>query len=356
MNEADRTRIPTPGTGRRGAIAGAVAGTVVVLWFLFIDGIAGELFRTPSFLGQVLLGGVPAEVGAVQVVIYSAIHYAVFVVIGMVTAHVFDRMRMVPGLLLGSVLGFLLFDVLFYGSVWLTGVDVVRGLGWPNVLVANLLAGLSLVGTLRLLSPEPVLGWGAVLAEHTTVREGLIVGMIGAAVVAAWFLIIDLIAGRLLFTPAALGSVVFLGATGPESVAIDAATVLGYTALHIGAFGAVGLVAAAIVTLAEDKHPYVLLGAVLLFVTFETFFIGLITIIAQWLLEIIPWWSIAVANLAAAASMGAYLWKKHPALAAALGDEELERDVGREPVSAGPGVGESSGAGPGTPPGPRREP
>jgi hypothetical protein len=332
-----------------------VGATVLALWFLVIDGVQGEPFHTPAFLAQVVLGSDLASLEGVQILIYTILHYAVFVAVGVAVAALLHRLSIVPGILLGAVLGFLLFDLLFYGGVWLTGVDVVGYLGWPAVLAGNILAGTTLVGTVSLLGPEPDVSWRDALARQPTIREGLVVGLIGAVAVALWFLLIDVVAGRILFTPAALGSILFHGATGLGDVRLDAVTILAYTGLHVGAFLATGLLAAAIVAYAESGHEYVLLGAVLLFVSFEAFFIGLLAIVAQWLLAVIPWWSIAVGNLIAAAAMGYYLWRRHPAMAAALGEVELERRVeddggarrGGPPVS--PGVGGSTGAGPGRP-------
>lgn len=335
-----RTMMHTP--IRRGLIAGAAAATALAVWFLVIDGIAGRAFHTPAFLARLLLGGEERTLDAGQIAIYTVLHYAAFMAVGAAVAWLMNRFRVLPGLLLGLILGFLLFDLLFYGSIWLTGTDVVGYLGWTPVLVGNAIAGVTLVGVIILLSPQPYVSWGEVLRQHQVVREGLIVGLIGAAVVAVWFLAIDLIAGRLFFTPAALGSIVLGGATSAGAVDINAVNVLGYTALHVAAFLGTGLVAAGIVAFAEDRHPYVLLGAVLLFVTFETFFIGLLTVVAQWLLELIPWWSIAVGNLLAAVAMGAYLWRRHPALAVALRDPELERDVERDRPVGGPGAPDST--------------
>lgn len=333
-----RTTDPTaPGDGPagirrsalvRGAIAGIAGGAVLAVWFLIVDGLSGRPFHTPAFLFRVLVGAETLELVGAQVALYTLLHFGVFLLIGMAAAWLLDRFHVVPGILLGAVLGFLLFDLLFYAGVSFTGVDVVGYLGWAEVLVGNILAGVTLIGTVRLLDPEESRSWGTVLSEHSVLREGLVVGMIGAAAVAVWFLAIDLVAGRIFFTPAALGSVIFHGATGEAAVQMNAVTVLGYTGVHLGAFFVTGMIAAAIVALAEDRHPYILLGAVLLFVTFETFFIGLLTIVAQWLLNVIPWWTIAVGNLVAAGAMGYYLWTRHPKLAAALNDENLERSVG----------------------------
>src|SRR5258707_13062597 len=77
-------------------------------------------------------------------------------------------------------------------------------------------------------------------------REGFIAGCIGAAVVAAWFLVVDSINGQPLFTPAMLGSAVFWGAHDPGAVVIEPARIFGYTMIHVSAFVVVGCIAAAV--------------------------------------------------------------------------------------------------------------
>jgi hypothetical protein len=323
---------------RRGLVAGLAAASVLALWFLIIDALAGRPFHTPAFLARVLLGTEAVTLGVGQVAVYTVIHFALFLLLGAGIGWLLGRLRVVPGILFGALLGFLLFDLLFYGGVWFTGTDVVNYLGWAEVLVGNILAGLTLVWVVRRLHPGPVVSWSEALKEHRVIREGVVVGLIGAGTVALWFLVLDAAMGRLMFTPAALGSIVFHGATGPAGVQVNALTILGYTGLHLAAFLVAGLVAAAIVAYAEDRHAYVVLGAVLLFVAFETFFIGVLTLLASWLLELIPWWSIAVANVLAAGAMVAYLWRTHPVLAAAVSDPDLERDVEQaaEPRRAAP--------------------
>src|SRR2546426_3041130 len=75
-------------------------------------------------------------------------------------------------------------------------------------------------------------------------REGFIAGLIGAGVVALWFLIVDIIAGRPFFTPAMLGSAVFWGVHDPALVVIEYSRIIGYTMIHVSAFILVGTVAA----------------------------------------------------------------------------------------------------------------
>lgn len=76
------------------------------------------------------------------------------------------------------------------------------------------------------------------------VIEGLVAGCAGAAVVALFFLFWDLSLGRPLWTPAALGSALFLGrAPGPNETA-NLAVVAAYSAAHGALFLIFGLGAA----------------------------------------------------------------------------------------------------------------
>jgi hypothetical protein len=166
-----------------------------------------------------------------------------------------------------------------------------------------------------------------VARRHSTIREGLISGIVGASAVAIWFFVLDAVQGRLLFTPAALGSGILLGARAVDQVQITATTVLGYTAVHGAVFVGVGLLAARLIHAAE-KRPVVLLGAILIFVTLEVFFVGIMAVVAVWLIEALHWWAIAVANVIAGLAMGIYLFRTHPALKPAL-RRDLEEDEAR---------------------------
>ncbi|MEN8375191.1 MAG: hypothetical protein ABFS34_07055 [Gemmatimonadota bacterium] len=310
----------------RGIVAGFVGASTLALWFLVIDGLQGRPFFTPAFLAAAVTGSEQVSLTPSQIGLFTALHYAVFLLVGIGAAWFVRLVETVPGVLLGGILGFLLFDVTFYGSLWLTGVDVVAALGWPQVLVGNVLAGMALMATLALLRPERRVSWRAVLDENRVLREGLYGGLIGAGAVAVWFLLIDAIFGRLLFTPGALGSVLFHGARSVAEVQTDALTILGYSGLHVLAFFVTGLIAAAIVKEAEDYAMPLILGAIMLFVVFETFFIGVLAIVAQWLLTVIPWWSILIGNIIAAGAMGSYLWRRHPKLRAAFEEGQAFED------------------------------
>ena len=312
-------------TTRRGAIAGLVGATTVAVWFLLIDAFRGELFATPTFVASTLLGLDGALPTLPLLIGYTAVHVLVFVAIGVVVAWALARTHLPPYMALGLVLGFLLFDLIFYAGVIITGANVVAALGWPQVLVGNILAGLALMGYLKVTSPEKTPGLRDLLRDHRTTREGLIAGAAGAVAVMVWFFVLDLVRGQLLFTPSALGSAVFYGARGVAEVQTNATTVIGYTLIHIGAFISVGLLMSALVEAAR-RNPPLLLGLALFFVTFEVLFIGLIAIIATWLLDAMDWWTIVIANLVAAVVMAGYLLHQHPEVAENL-SHDLEEDL-----------------------------
>jgi hypothetical protein len=302
-----------------------VGATALALWFLVIDGSQGAPLRTPAFLANALLGAEGIEMGGfAPIAIYTLIHYGGFIVVGLVVSWLLTLVETASPVLLGFVLGFALFDVVFYGSVIVTGINVVEALGWPEVLAGNLIAGVCLMGVMHLMGATRPVTWWETLAANQVVREGVVAGLLGAAVVASWFLIFDLARGNPLFTPAALGSTLFLGAGTVDQVVVSGLTVLGYTVLHVGAFIMTGFLVAGIAAAADDQPPLVL-AAVLLFAVFEAFFMGSLAMVAEFLLGALAWWTIAVGNLLAALSMGWYLWTHHPKLRAALQNDPLDR-------------------------------
>ena len=153
-------------------------------------------------------------------------------------------------------------------------------------------------------------------------REGLIAGLIGAAAVAFWFLLVDLIAARPFFTPAMLGSAVFWGLRDPAQVEITFQVVIAYTMLHVIAFGVVGMVAAVLAALVES-FPSTLFLVVVLFAIFEVGFYIVVAILAQPLLGFLAWSNVAIGNLIAAGGMGFYLWRVHPQISTMLAAHPL---------------------------------
>ncbi len=311
----------------RGATGGLIAAGVLAFWFLVIDAVRATPFDTPLFVARTIVG-LDFAAGPVTLGIYTLLHFGVFMLVGIAVAKLMERAGIRPSLLVGLVVGFLLFDLIFYAGIMISGTDVVSALGWPEVLIGNLIAAIVLLRYLRVTGPaEEDVSLGEILDAHRTIREGLVAGLIGATAVMLWFLVLDVIEGRILFTPAALGSAMFLGARGVAEVSMAATTIIGYTGIHLFAFLLVGLGASAMVEGAR-RQPPLLLGIVLFFVTLEVLFIGLMAIVAAWLLDAIHWWTIVVGNLIAAGVMGGYLLYEHPELR-----ESLTHDLEEELVS-----------------------
>src|SRR5258706_9457306 len=139
-------------------------------------------------------------------------------------------------------------------------------------------------------------------------REGFIAGCMGAAVVAACFLVVDSINGQPLFTPAMLGSAVFWGAHDPSAVVIEPACIFGYTMIHVSAFVVVGCIAAALAAEVEFA-PSTLFLVIVGFCFFEVGFYILVALLAKPLLGYLAWWSVAIGNGLAALGMGYFLWR-----------------------------------------------
>lgn len=328
---------------RDGLIAGVLAGLAVAALFLLVDALQAEPLRTPRFLAGALFGG-SGEPGLLLVAAFTAVHLAAFAAIGAAALVLFRATQIPLNPLTGGVYGLFVCTLLFYGSLVTTGTEVLAAPAWPAVLAGNLLGGMVLGTYLHWRGPEPGLtGLARHLEEHAILREGLVSGLIGAAVVAAWFLLLDVVAREPLFTPAALGSLLFYGAASPEQVQLTSTAVWGYSVVHVAAFLLFGMVVSALVAQA-DRTPSFVFAVVLLGVVFEVFFVGMVASLGTWVLEEFAWWSVLGGNLLAALSMGAYLWGRHPALRRRVLDGDLFADEGG---GAAPNPGAAAGGGAG---------
>ncbi|HUF25394.1 MAG TPA: hypothetical protein VMM18_00330 [Gemmatimonadaceae bacterium] len=295
-----------------GAIAGVLAGSVVALWFLIVDLAAGQPLRTPLLLASALLGA-PRDPGPLLVASYTIIHYAVFAGLGMGAAAALRAAGIAPGLALGAVFGIGVLDGVHYGALLLTGTGALAVLPPVHVLAANLAGGMAMMVYLhRAFQSEEPLGIRT-LRDFPLLERGLITGAIGAVAVALWMLGIDLAMGRPLFTPAALGSVFFLGADSPAGVQVTLPVVAAYTVLHLSAFAVVGI-ALEWTAGRIERAPGMWLMALLSFIVLEALFLGTISGIGQWVLDAIGFFAVASANIVAIAAMGYWVWERHPAL------------------------------------------
>lgn len=159
-------------------------------------------------------------------------------------------------------------------------------------------------------SPSSVADDDANVEAVTWRIEGVLAGVIGAAVVAVFFLIFDVAARRPLWTPFALGSVFFVNELPEPGAAIDLAMVAGYTALHGTVFVAFGLMAAFYFD--TQIRPRASLGraallALLLFLAFELCFWLFARMFVPDALDVLGVVRVSVANLLAAVAMAGWI-------------------------------------------------
>ncbi|MCG8468272.1 MAG: hypothetical protein MJB57_08690, partial [Gemmatimonadetes bacterium] len=213
--------------------------------------------------------------------------------------------------------------VFYLGLIRAPDEVVLSAPGWPAVFFGNALAGVVMFTHMHWVSTEPgVVGVMNFLKTHEITRHGIYAGLIGAVVVAIWFLLIDTVLREPLYTPAALASVLFQGGTGPADVEISTVPVLGYTLAHFAFFLLFG-VALSGLTEQVAKFPPLVFGVLILFVVFEVFFIAMVAVLGRWVLESLAWWAILVGNILAALAMGGYMWKVHPELKERLTSEAV---------------------------------
>jgi hypothetical protein len=305
---------------REGIVAGLIGAAVVALWFLLFDFARGKPLYTPTLLGRALFygvrdaAGVEMSVGAVLG--YTIIHGLAFIAFGVIAASVMSVSEREPAVFVAFVILFACFEVFVLGVVGALGQSLLGALVWWAILVGNLLASAAMLWYLA--REHPGLPRTLVGSAATVLREGVIAGLIGALVVALWFLALDWIQGDPLRTPELLGSALLRQPPGLPAV-------LHYSAVHGLAFVLFGVVGAVMIAGAE-RQPVFIFPLVILFTAFEVGFFGAVIIVAKSVLDEVAGWEIFTGNLLAAAAMLAYYFKGHAQLAhrmrGALSDED----------------------------------
>lgn len=149
-------------------------------------------------------------------------------------------------------------------------------------------------------------------------REGIILGLIGYATVAAFFAIFDILAARgWLYTVNLLGRATFRGLRDPailqSPVAVDSTAIGLFNGLHLVASLAIGIVVTWFVTQIEGtaaQRRLAIMGIVAGFLV-TIFGIGMITAPIR---PLLPWWSVVLANVFAVCMGALYLLRRHPGL------------------------------------------
>jgi hypothetical protein len=151
-----------------------------------------------------------------------------------------------------------------------------------------------------------------------TWRDGVVVGLIAYAAVAAFYGLFDVLAARgTLYTVDLLGKAVFRGLRDPAilqyPIQPDPGAIAWYNALHLVASLAIGLIVMRLVEQAE-RHPAqgrLVLAVIAVGFVVTVVGIGLLTGAMR---PVLPWWSIVTANGLASLLAGLYLLRRRPGL------------------------------------------
>lgn len=156
------------------------------------------------------------------------------------------------------------------------------------------------------------------MGQSRTIRDGLIVGLIAYAAVALFYTVFDLLAARgMLYTVDLLGRALFKGLRDPAVLMFpierDLTAVLLYNAFHLVVSLGIGLVVVSLVGHAERYPAQALLVFIMIVAggVLTVFGIGYLT---ESVRPLLPWWSIAVANVVAVLLAGLYLVRRRPGL------------------------------------------
>jgi hypothetical protein len=297
-----------------GIVAGLIGGLVIAVWFFVFDAANGHPLATPALLAAAFTRGAWQPLALTHtawglVVEYTIVHFAAFALIGAIGAMLIEASER-HSELFGTLLIFAIaFEVFFISLIMLFGPAATAALPWWKIIAGNLMATAAMLAFF--LWRQPTLGQNVMGSWTGVVREGVIAGIIGAVIVAAWFLVYDIAAGQPFRTPALLGAIVFNGMRQPEGFGVTTALVLGYTFLHFFAFIMFGI-ASSMLMVASEHEPVLAFGELILFVWFELCFVAFVTFLDQRALDEIGWWNIVGGNVVALAAIIGYYEHYHP--------------------------------------------
>ncbi len=171
-----------------------------------------------------------------------------------------------------------------------------------------------------------------VVSDTALRREGVITGLLGAGVVALFYLVLDVVRGQALVTPSVLGQA-FILHQPVALTGVDTTAVIVYTAFHVVAFIAFGLLLAALARTSETSS-LARYAMVQLLVAFVVFFYGLLWVGSEIVRGMFSFPGVLAANALAGFAMVSWLWLRHPALRTAFRRTPLGADDA--PVTSAP--------------------
>jgi len=170
--------------------------------------------------------------------------------------------------------------------------------------------------------------------EHSTIREGLATGLLGAGVAAAWYLLWDFVAGRPFHTFNVLGRILFQAELGPGARGIDPTAVGGFVLVHVLVFLLAGAGLALLAHLAS-RNIALRMGVWIGLVVAFCFLSGLVYMLNTATDERLPLWAVLGGSLLGVGSMAWYLWRRHPRLRRSFDRTPLGDEVRSPPHAPG---------------------
>src|SRR5262249_2033925 len=228
-----------------GAVAGIIGAIVIGLWYLIFDAAGGQQLGSAGLAGTV----VGAGGGGTAIFLRFVLHFGIFVVIGVLGAMMFATAETNDTLFPTMIVLVPVFEIFSIMLLMLIGPSRGVSMPWWKFILGDVMATFAMIA--YFLERHPVLARHLEGAWTGVAREGAIAGVIGAVVVAIWFLICDSVSGEVLRTPAVLGAAIFQGIFDPGRVQITLPIVLGYTVLHFFAFILFGIATAVLLYAAE---------------------------------------------------------------------------------------------------------
>jgi hypothetical protein len=142
------------------------------------------------------------------------------------------------------------------------------------------------------------------------VMEGLVTGMIGAAVLAAWYAIFDVRTGHPLQTVSAFGKFAFRGYSTTASAAVQPQATAGTMAFYVVLFVLIGFGLTKLVHMAA-RHRYLRMGVWLALVIVFVAYLNLTLIVAASAGLQLPLTRVVIGSLLSTAAMAAFLLIRH---------------------------------------------
>jgi hypothetical protein len=304
---------------REGVVAGLIGAAAVAVLILVFDAAGGAPLQSPAILGSAIFKGIRdpnlVTVSAGPIVAYTILHGLGFVLVGLVASYLVAAAEREPAMVLALLIFFAAFEVFFLALIAFWALPVLGTLAWWEILAGNLVASVAMLYYFH--RRHPGLARSLIGRWVDTVREGMVAGFLGGAVVAVWFLLYDAIRLRPLHTPALLGAAVLQGLRDPQQLIPRLDVVVGYTIFHFAVFAFFGIAVAAVL-LAAEREPRILLGLLILFLCFQVFFFGFLEALDTHLAGALAWWNVAIGNLLASVAMITYFFLGHRSLGARL--------------------------------------